>query len=139
MTLLDIPRAALLQITGTRIGGVPVLAPEGELDTWTVALPAWTTAVAEACADAGGEIVVLDLRRLYFLDAAGLTALEEFAAALRGIGRRLVLAGVRPRIREFLRYTCTNIAPGGHSVEDALASVAVRVPGLLGQAEAGAR
>ena len=131
--------SAHLEIIGTRVSGVPVLAPEGELDTWTVASPAWTTAVAQACSDSGADTVVLDLRRLYFLDAAGLMALEEFAAALGRSKRRLVLAGVRPRIRQFLRDTCANIALAGHSVEEAVASAAVRVPSLLVPAEAGAR
>jgi len=90
-------------------GRIPVLAVEGELDRWTVASPEWRAAVAEAAAypDAG-DVVVLDLRRLYFLDLAGLAEFEKLAALLAARGRRLALAGTRPRIREFLRQACAD-------------------------------
>ena len=41
------------------------------------------------------EIVVLRLRNMTALDATGLRAIEELAAAMRGSGRRLILCGAR--------------------------------------------
>ncbi len=84
---------------------VAVLALEGELDRWTVASPEWAVALAQvaACAAEADEVVVLDLKRLYFLDLTGLAELEDLAVLLAAGGRRLACAGTRPRIREFLR------------------------------------
>jgi anti-anti-sigma factor len=115
--------AAHLQVSRSTADGVPVFSFEGELDNWTAGSPSWRSAVAEvgACAEA----VVFDLRRLYFMDLVGLAALEELAGTLEARGRRLILAGVRPRIREFLRNASVSIAAGWLSLEDALASVAV--------------
>lgn len=81
---------------------VLVLSVDGELDGWTA--EAFTTHLSAATGPAGGPDVLLDLGRLYFLDSAGLLALTEAAAALARAGRRLILASVRPRVREFLAY-----------------------------------
>lgn len=104
---------AHLRVSAAFAGGARILAPEGELDRWTVSSAGWGSAVAEACADTGTTAVLLDLRRLYFLDLDGLTSLQEFERLLRRSGRRLLIAGVRPRIREFLR----NNAPVGRATE----------------------
>jgi anti-anti-sigma factor len=80
-----------------------VLAVDGELDDWTA--PAFTAMLAAAAGEAGGPDVLLDLGRLYRLDAAGLNALTEAAAALARAGRRLTAASVRPRVREFLAFS----------------------------------
>ena len=134
MTILDISctapeteqaaHTAHLRVEGRRVGGVPVMSLEGELDTWTATCPEWKSAVANVCARSGAAagMVVLDLGHLYFMDSTGLTALEELAAVLASGGKRLVLAGVRPRIRELFRYACADIAPEYPSVEDALAA-----------------
>ncbi|WP_084316192.1 STAS domain-containing protein [Actinospica robiniae] len=87
--------------------GTPVLSIEGELDRSTVASPEWRATVAEA-AGQPGDVVVLDLSRLYFLDLAGLAEFEKLAASLAAAGRRLALAAIRPRIREFLRQACAD-------------------------------
>jgi anti-anti-sigma factor len=80
-----------------------VLGVDGELDDWTA--PAFTTLFTAAAGEAGGPDVLLDLGRLYSLDAAGLDALTEAAAALARAGRRLTVASVRPRVREFLAFS----------------------------------
>lgn len=115
--------------------GTPVLCVEGELDRWTVASPEWRAAVAEAGAQAG-DIVVLDLRRLYFLDLAGLAAFEQLAATLAAAGRRLAVAGIRPRIREFLRQACADFGEEYTGIDEldgitaAPASAPARKPAL---------
>lgn len=90
-------------------GRIAVLSIEGELDRWTVASPEWRAAVADvATRPEAGDVVVLDLRRLYFLDLAGLAEFEKLAASLAAGNRRLALAATRPRIREFLRQACAD-------------------------------
>lgn len=102
-----------------RSGAVAVLTLEGELDRWTVMSPEWTMALAQvsACAAEAGEVVVLDLRRLYFLDLIGLAELEGLAVLLAAGGRRLALAGTRPRIREFLRQAGADLGEEYPSAE----------------------
>jgi anti-anti-sigma factor len=112
--------AAHLQVSRSTTDGVPVFSFEGELDTWTANSTTWRSAVAEA--GAGAPAVVLDLGRLYFMDLVGLASLEELARTLEAGGRRLLLAGARPRIREFLRNASVTITAGWLSLEDALAT-----------------
>lgn len=113
---------AHLRVSKSNTDGVSVFSFEGELDRWTAGSPSWRSAVAEvqACAEA----VVLDFRRLYFMDLVGLDSLEELAGTLEARGLRMILAGARPRIREFFRNASVSIAAGWLSVEDALASIA---------------
>ena len=80
-----------------------VLSVDGELDEWTA--EAFTARLAADAGQPEGPDVLLDLGRLYRLDAAGLLALTEAAAALARLGRRLSLASIRPRVREFLAYS----------------------------------
>ncbi|HET9173319.1 MAG TPA: STAS domain-containing protein, partial [Actinospica sp.] len=81
-------------------GGPLILSVDGELETQTAAE---FTAVLAAAAGAGdGPDVLLDLGRLYRLDVVGLDAIAGAAADLARAGRRLALACVRPRVREFL-------------------------------------
>lgn len=101
--------AAYLRVSTTELDGVSVLSAEGELDSWTADSPAWKAAVDDACGLAGPTVLVLDLQRLYFIDGAGLVALEQFTAGVTSRGRRLLFAGVRPRIREFLRDSSLSI------------------------------
>jgi anti-anti-sigma factor len=99
-----------------------VLSAEGELDSSTTSGTAWSTAVAKACADEGGEVVVLDLQRLFFMDLVGLASIEQLAGTLKACGRRLVLAGARPRIREVLRNASVSKSAGCLSLEEAIAT-----------------
>jgi len=81
--------------------GAPlVLGVDGELDERTAA--AFTARLAVLAGVGDGPDVLLDLGRLYRLDEAGLGAIAKAAATLARTGRRLVLASVRPRVREFL-------------------------------------
>ena len=77
-----------------------VLGVDGELDDATAA--EFGALLAAAAGHGAGPDVLLDLGRLYRLDAAGLDALAEAAAVLARSGRQLALAAVRPRVREFL-------------------------------------
>lgn len=103
MTLVESAPTAAIQVTPESAPGPGeplVLSVEGELDESTAA--SFSAALA---ATAGGRIgpdVLLDLGRLYRLDPAGLDAIARAAAELARNGRRLVLACVRPRVREFL-------------------------------------
>ena len=81
-------------------GQLLVLSVDGELDGRTS--DSFSVALAEAAGTAGGPDVLLDLGRLYRLDDAGVLALAEAASVLARAGRRLTLASVRPRVREFL-------------------------------------
>ena len=106
-----------------------VLALAGELDEATA--PTLTERAAAEIVGGGTRAgsgaardVVLDLQRLYFLDQAGLEALEDLAAGLARGGRCLALAALRPRIRAFLQYVDAQaLAPMYASVEQAVANV----------------
>ncbi|MBR7837555.1 STAS domain-containing protein [Actinospica durhamensis] len=101
-------------------GAVAVLTLEGELDRWTVMSPEWAMAlvqVTSAGAVEAGEVLVLDLRRLYFLDLTGLAELEDLAVLLATGGRRLAWSGTRPRIREFLRQAGADLGEEYPSAE----------------------
>ena len=79
------------------------LRVEGELDASTAG--AFTVLLTAVAGEGASPDVLLDLGRLYRLDADGLLALAEAAASLARAGRRLTLAGVRPRVREFLAFS----------------------------------
>jgi anti-anti-sigma factor len=70
----------------------------GELDTATVERV--KAALAEAV-DAGGPVVV-DLRACNFVDSRGIGALVQAALRLRKQNRRLLLRGVRRRVKRTL-------------------------------------
>ena len=80
-----------------------ILSVDGELDARTS--DAFAAALTTAAGRAGGPDVLLDLGRLYRLDANGLLAITEAASVLARAGRRLTLAAVRPRVREFLAFS----------------------------------
>ena len=127
MTALAIDPVPHLQTSVTVAEGVPTtLRPEGELDQWTVGSAGWSAAVAEACADtATGGVILLDLRRLYFMDLDGLACLNELARMLAADRRRLLIIGARPRIREFLRDNSSlSLAGERLSFEEAFAQAA---------------
>jgi anti-anti-sigma factor len=124
VTADEIDPAARLQITETIVGGVPTLRLEGELDQWTTRSSDWSGAISGASAETAStasDAFLVDLGRLYFMDLVGLASLTELANALEAKGRRLFIAGVRPRIREFLRNNASLSLAGEHlSFEAAL-------------------
>jgi anti-anti-sigma factor len=79
------------------------LCVDGELDAFTAG--AFAVQLTAEAGEGTGPDVLLDLGRLYRLDADGLLALAGAAASLARAGRRLALACVRPRVREFLAYS----------------------------------
>ena len=117
------PTAMSLQVNASTRDGIAILALDGELDGRTAAELGAHTA-ARRCG--GARDVVLDLRRLYFLDQDGLAALEDFAAGHARAGRCLALAAIRPRIRAFLRYVDAQaLAPMYATVEEAAQHLAL--------------
>lgn len=109
MTVVEPTGTTVIRVQQTVPAGLPdpaellVLSVDGELDDWTA--PDFTKLLAAAAGEADGPDVLLDLARLYRLDAVGLEALTEAAAALARAGRRLTVASVRPRVREFLAFS----------------------------------
>jgi anti-anti-sigma factor len=85
---------------GRRPGEPLILSVDGELGSESAAV--FSVELAAAAGGRGGPDVLLDLGRLYRLDPTGLGAIRAAAADLARDGRRLVLACVRPRVREFL-------------------------------------
>ena len=103
MTVTEPTATASIRVHGDtrpRPGEPLILSVDGELEAGTAA--EFSAALAAATGGKGGPDVLLDLGRLYRLDPTGLDALGEAAADLARDGRRLVLACVRPRVREFL-------------------------------------
>jgi anti-anti-sigma factor len=109
LTVVEPTGSTVIRVHQTVPAGLPdpaellVLSVDGELDDWTA--PAFTKLLAAATGEAGGPDVLLDLGRLYRVDAVGLEALTEAAASLARAGRRLTVASVRPRVREFLAFS----------------------------------
>jgi anti-anti-sigma factor len=129
VTIRDINPAPRLQMTPLIVGGVPTLRLEGELDQWTAKSAHWSIAVGEACTETATDAFLLDLRRLYFMDLDGLASLAKLANMLEANGRRLLIAGVRPRIREFLRNNASfSLAEECLSFEEALVHAQATAP-----------
>jgi anti-sigma B factor antagonist len=96
------PSASIQVFTEARpkLGEPLVVKVEGELELSTAS--PFSAALTAAVGAPGRPDVLLDLGRLYRLDPTGLDAIARAAADLAREGRRLVLAAVRPRVREFL-------------------------------------
>jgi anti-anti-sigma factor len=82
----------------------------GELDAWTG--PVLSGALGGLQHRSGLPVqrqpdVVLDLRRLSFLDTGGVTALADGRLALLTAGRHLRLVGAQPHIRRLLAYAAS--------------------------------
>ena len=84
------------------VGDVAVVRMRGPLDRSSV------DALRHAAADAllrGGATVVINLGAVPRIDAAGLGVLAEIHRIATGVGRRLALTDVPPRVRELLDAT----------------------------------
>lgn len=79
----------------------------GELDLASAPHVRWTLA------QVGGHALVVDLSRLAFIDAAGLSALLLVRRRLEQMGRRLVLQGARGPVRRVFE-----VSGLGHLVAD---------------------
>ena len=120
------PAGSRLGVQLTARGGLPVARIVGELDGGNAAD---LSRLADDLAAQGAGRVVLDLRQLYSMDTAGLVALIEAEALLRQCGGRLVLAEVRPRVRDFLsRMGMSGQFTTFLSVEEAMAAESAPVP-----------
>jgi anti-anti-sigma factor len=91
-----------LKVSSRTQRGATVLTLSGELDLASV--PALEQAV-EGVSDSAGELVVLDLRELEFMDVAGLRAVLRSDQRLRERGKRLALAGPGYSVRRLLALT----------------------------------
>ena len=118
MTITEPAARVALNVSADTNGRIRVLSLRGELDERSV--EAFTSAISEA-STADCDAVVLDLALLYRLDASGLAALGDAAARLARAGRRLNMASVRPRIREFLAFSGADaLMPSFRNVEQAV-------------------
>lgn len=93
------PESFACRRRGGRPGATVLLEVIGELDVATA--PVLTTTVR----DAGCPLVVLDLRRLQFMDAAGVHAILDAGDRARRDGRRLVVVPASPRVHAILELT----------------------------------
>jgi anti-anti-sigma factor len=117
------PVASRLELSLDAQDGVPMARLVGELDGDGAAA---IERLADDLAAQGEPRVVLDLRRLFAADFAGLAALRDAAALLSECGGQLALAGLRPRVRYFLARTGTADQFATYqTIEDAVAAVAV--------------
>ncbi|HEY3868258.1 MAG TPA: STAS domain-containing protein [Actinocrinis sp.] len=91
-----------LEIDAAAQPAATVAALAGELDRWTA--PTLVALLDELAAQCVAHLV-LDLKRLYFVDASGLLLLLDAHRALQERGGRLSLVGVRPRVVDILRRT----------------------------------
>jgi anti-anti-sigma factor len=85
-----------MEITRTRLEGVPVLAPTGRIDSFSAR--AFETEVMEE-AGSGGPLII-DFAGLAYISSAGLRVLLLAMKAMRASGQRLVLAGLQPAVQE---------------------------------------
>lgn len=131
------PVAGRLELSLDVQDGVPVARLVGELDGDGAAVIA---RLADDLAAQGEPRVVLDLRRLFAVDVAGLAALRDAAALLNECGGQLALAALRPRLRYFLARTGTTGQFATYqTIEDAVAAVAaVAVAAAVATAVGGA-
>lgn len=89
-----------LQIRPSTDDGVFVLA--GELDAATVPE---LDAQAAFLVSRAGEVLMLDVRAVVYLDSAGIGALLRLDNRLKTRAARLVLRGAHPRLRRMLSYS----------------------------------
>lgn len=83
--------------------GVAIVELSGELEAR--ALLAFRSTCAQAIEAAGRPLLVLDVARLEFLDAAGLGAMWALRTRLRRKGGALVIAGCCPLLETLARIT----------------------------------
>ncbi|MBW0105830.1 STAS domain-containing protein [Pseudonocardia sp. KRD291] len=93
-------RTARLRVTETRPRpGVAVVRPVGEMDA--VGAPLVTERIAELALPC--ECLVLDMRRVEFLDAGGIHALLDAARTARRCEVQLIIVGLDPAHHRVLR------------------------------------
>ena len=90
----------LLRIASTPALGASVIAPVGDLDMGSADQLQESVANADARAD-----VIVDLRRVAFIDSTGLLALVRAADAVRTHGRRLHVIPGPPCLDRLLDIT----------------------------------
>jgi anti-anti-sigma factor len=118
LTVTEAAASFTLSVSAGTHGRIRVLSLRGELDERSVetfASAIWEVSTADC------DAVLLDLTHLYRLDEAGLAALGDAAASLARAGRRLSMASIRPRIREFLAFSGADaLMPSFRNVDQAL-------------------
>ena len=96
-------------------GGQAVVMLSGELDIMDAA----TVAATLSAIAAGGSVVIVDLARLKFLDASGLTALMLAHEHARAAGGELLLAAQRQALLVPTTARLAEVLPVHACVEDA--------------------
>lgn len=98
---------------------VHIASPEGELDIATVG------EVDRALHVAYGDHVIVDLRRVSFVDSVALSRFVVAARQHEAAGSRVILAGARGPVRRVLAIThLDDVLPYADDVEGARAIVA---------------
>ncbi|MEM7244200.1 MAG: STAS domain-containing protein [Acidobacteriota bacterium] len=87
----------MLKVDRREVDAATVIAVEGEVDLYSS--PQMREALLAAI-KAGSARVVVDLTGVSYMDSSGIATLVEALGGLREKGRALVLAGLRPRVRE---------------------------------------
>ena len=93
---------AFIASTERLAGGTPVVSVTGEVDLATA--PALERSLRDAVEDRAGGLIV-DLTSCTFLDAGGLTALNEARASLAHSNRALALVLSKPIVLKMLQIT----------------------------------
>ena len=96
------PSEPLLRVERTDPGGVPHLALVGELDLSTIDPLKLRLELVER---ENPETIVVDLRRVTFMDSMGLGILVSHRVRARQAGRRLVLVEGPEHIQELFALT----------------------------------
>ncbi|HEV2633526.1 MAG TPA: STAS domain-containing protein [Actinocrinis sp.] len=145
---LELPTAPKLSRTGTRPAGsvatlgirfdydgaIPTAILPGELDGASAAA---VEKLADEFAAQGAVKLVLDLRRLFSADLAGLAALRDAAALLSECDGVLALAAPRPR----MRYTMSRMGTADQfvvykTVDEAVRALSGVCPSARGESAA---
>lgn len=98
----EAPREALLRVERSDPGGVPHLELVGELDLSTVDPLKLRLELVER---ENPETIVIDLRRVTFMDSMGLGVLVSHRLRARQAGRRLMLVAGPQHIQELFDLT----------------------------------
>ena len=115
-----------VQVTHREQGGCSVVDVDGELDLYTA--PTLRTRLGDLVSE-GRHGLVVDLRRVAFMDSAGLGALVDGFKRARSSGGTMALVCTDERILRLLRITgLTGVMPVHPHLAEALVACAGAAP-----------
>jgi len=79
------------------------------------------------------KVLALRMRHVPMVDAAGIHALEEFAASLKKRGSQLILSGVKPEIKRFFDKTGLSEQIGEENIVSHIDEAIIRAYEILGK------